>query len=257
MDEPNPRAVVGGNAPPSMIILAEPAIAELRTFLNDYPVVTNEDEARTAKAIYDRVAISLSEVEKERDGKVRPLNQQVDEINGDYHKFHNRNDKKPGLWDTLVKELKIRLSNFAKAEERKRIAAAEAARKAAEEAERKAREAEAAERKAQEEAAQGVCDTDFAQATEQADTAFADYERASRFAQRAERDTKVRLVGGIGNAISLRETETLHVADWKAAIEEMGLTDDIRDAILKSARAYRKAFRELPAGITATYERGL
>jgi hypothetical protein len=52
-------------------------------------------------------------------------------------------------------------------------------------------------------------------------------------------------------------TGTLTVTDWQAAITELGLTDLIRDAILTSARAYRKTFRELPEGIVATYDRSL
>jgi hypothetical protein len=57
--------------------------------------------------------------------------------------------------------------------------------------------------------------------------------------------------------MGLRDRETLTVTDWQAAITELGLTDLIRDAILTSARAYRKNFRELPEGIVATYDRSL
>ena len=135
----NPREVIGANHPPGAIDLAKSTLEELGKFLNDYPVVTNEDEARKAKLINDRVLLALKGVEDERDGKVRPLNNQVAAINAEYHRFHNTNEKKPGLWNTLVKELRIRLTNFARVEEQKRRAAAEAAKKAVEEAERKAR----------------------------------------------------------------------------------------------------------------------
>jgi hypothetical protein len=57
--------------------------------------------------------------------------------------------------------------------------------------------------------------------------------------------------------MGLRDRETLAVTDWQAAITEVGLTDTIRDAILASARSYRKAFRELPEGVIATYDRSL
>lgn len=257
MHTPNPRAIIGNNACPSLIDLAKPTITELGSFLNDYPVITNDDESRKAKEIFDRVTTTLKAIEDERDGKVRPLNDQVREINEGYHHVHNVNDKKPGIWDTLLRELRIRLSAFARAEELKRLAAAAAARAILEAAEAKARTAEAREREAAQDAAQGVCDVDFAGATEQADTAFSDFQRASRLAARAQRDTKVRIVGGANNAISLRNHEILTVTDWKAAIEEMGLTDDIRDAILKSARSYKRNFNELPAGITSTFDRSL
>lgn len=263
----NPRAVMGGNQPPSAIELTRPVIEALGTFLKDYPVITNETESREAKVVLDRTVIALQGVEKERDDKVRPLNEQVKDINTDYHKFHNTNDKKPGLWDTLVKELKIRLTAFAREEETKRQAKLAAARKLLEDAERKAREADAAAREAAATAAQGVCGEDFAGAAEQADTAFNAYEKAGRVVQRAEKDTKVRIVGGMNNALSLRNVETLSVTDWKAAIEAIGFNDDpdepfrlpkeLADMICKLARTYRNAFGELPPGIAATHDRRL
>src|SRR3984957_7419420 len=130
----NPRAVIGGNHPPSLIELAKPTISELDKFLSDYPVITNETESRAAKEIHDRVATTLKLIEDERDAKVRPLNEQVKEINADYHQFHNADPKakKPGLWDTLMRELRIRLTNFARKEEEARQAKLAAARKALE-----------------------------------------------------------------------------------------------------------------------------
>jgi hypothetical protein len=255
--DPNPRAVIGNNQPPGALELAKPIAAELGQFLNDYPVIANDAEARAAKAIGDRFLLALKSIEEERDSKVRPLNEQVAAINADYHRWFSTNDKKPGVWGTLLKELKVRLTAFARAEEAKRIAAAEAARKAKEEAERKAREAEAAEQAAAAEAAQGVCDTDFAGATERADAAFTEFQRASRFAARAERDTKVRIGGGFGRVSTLRDKEILTVTDWQAAIKEIGLTDRIAEAILTEARAFRNSMGELPSGISHTFERSL
>ncbi len=231
----NPRAAIGHNQPPGAIELAKPTIEELSRFLADHPVVSNEAEAREAKAILDRAVLALKGVEDERKAKVAPLNAELTAINGDYHRWHNANGK-PGTWDTLLKELRIRLTRFAQAEEARRRAAAEAARKAAEEAERKAREAEAREREAAADAAQGVCDVDIAAAAQEADEAFAQFQRA-------------------GRAATLRTAETLVIADVHAAIEDIGLTQDIADAVLKGARAYRRENGELPAGISATYEK--
>ncbi|HLK83133.1 MAG TPA: hypothetical protein VKT99_16790 [Xanthobacteraceae bacterium] len=250
----NPRAAIGHNQPPGAIELAKPTIEELSRFLADHPVVSNEAEAREAKAILDRAVLALKGVEDERKAKVAPLNAELTAINGDYHRWHNANGK-PGTWDTLLKELRIRLTRFAQAEEARRRAAAEAARKAAEEAERKAREAEAREREAAADAAQGVCDVDIAAAAQEADEAFAQFQRAGRAAARAERDAKVRIGGGFGKAATLRTAETLVIADVHAAIEDIGLTQDIADAVLKGARAYRRENGELPAGISATYEK--
>ena len=254
----NPRAVIGGNNPPPETALtrAAPAIEDLRAWLRGNPVIVCDDESRAAKAVADRVAAALAAVEAERDGKVRPLNEQVRAINGEYHAVHNTNAGKPGLWDKMFGELRRRMTTFARAEEDRRLKIAEAARLAAEESQRQALAAMAREREAIEDASVGV-ETDAAAAAESADTAFAQYRRADNAARRAERDTKVRIVGGAGNAVSLRNKETLAVTDWKAAIEEMGLTDGIADAILTAARSYRKALGELPAGITATFERAL
>jgi hypothetical protein len=253
--DPNPRAVIGNNQPPGALELAKPIAEELGKFLNEFPVIANEAESRAAKAIGDRFLLALKSMEEERDGKVRPLNERVAAINAEYHYWFNTNDKKPGLWGTLVKELRIRLTNFARAEEQKRIAAAEAARKIAEEAKRKAKDAETVEREAAAEAAQGVCDTDFAGATERADAAFAEFRRADWAAQQAERDTKVRIGGGFGKVATLRTAEVLAITDWAAAIEDIGLTQDIADAILKGARAYRKENGELPNGISRHEDR--
>jgi hypothetical protein len=145
----------------------------------------------------------------------------------------------------------------ARALEIERVRKAEEARKAAEEAERAAREAEQREREAVEDADQGICGVDLGAATQDADAAFAAFRKADHVAARAERDSHIRIAGGFGKAMGLRDRETLTVTDWQAAITELGLTDLIRDAILTSARAYRKNFRELPEGIVATYDRSL
>jgi hypothetical protein len=252
--DPNPREHIGANKPPGAIELATPIVEELGRFLNDFPVITNDDQARKAKAISDRVFLALKGVEEERDSKVRPVNQQVAEINAEYHRWFNTNDKKPGIWGTLLKELKVRLTAFARAEEAKRRAAAEAARKAKEEAERNAREAEAREREAAADAAQGVC-ADVAAATQEADQAFRDFQRADRTAQRAELDATVRIGGGFGRVSTLRTAEILIITDIHAAIEDVGVTQDIADAVLKAARAYRKENGELPNRISRQTER--
>jgi uncharacterized membrane-anchored protein len=76
---------------------------------------------------------SLEEMEAERDGLVRPLNEQVKAINDRYRLARTSLEK-------LADELKKRLSTYARALEIERVRKAEEARKAAEEAERAARE---------------------------------------------------------------------------------------------------------------------
>jgi hypothetical protein len=53
----------------------------------------------------------------------------------------------------------------------------------------------------------------------------------------------------------MRRTETLVLDDAAAAIAAIGVTDKIKDAILSSARDYRKLHGSLPAGVSAVTER--
>lgn len=247
---PENRFGIGGNNPPDMIELARGAMTAVGKFLADHPVIADEAEAKAAKLLKDRADDAVKDMEAERDSLVRPLNEKVAAINGRYRLVRDPLEK-------IIKELRSRLTKYTLAEEAKREAVAEAARKAAAEAERLAREAEECEREAALEAASGVLDVDIAAATITADQAFAEFERADRTAARADRDTKVRITGGFRHAVSLRTHEVLSVTDWRAAIEEMGLSDTIRDAVLTSARAYRKTFGELPDGITAENSRSV
>lgn len=254
----NPRAVIGGNNPPepTAIERAEPYREALRAFLNDFPVIANDEEAREGKSILDRFAAALKAIEEERKTKVAPLNEELKAINAEYHKWHSTSGK-PGVWDKLFAELKSRLGAYALAEERKRWEAEERARQEAAEAAEKARLAAEAEAEARAAAEAGVCDVDL-------DAAMADAHTTSQraltkmwAAQRAEAQTKVRITGGSGNAMSLRDHEILAVTDWRAAIEEIGLTEGIAAAIITAARGYRTMTDQLPAGIEARYERSL
>ena len=255
--QPQNRHGIGGNNPPSLIDLARETMTAVGKFLADHPVIEHEAEAKAAKFLKDRADDAVKDMEAERDALVRPLREQAEDINARYHPIHNANAKKPGSLDKVIAELRARLTKYTLAEEAKREAIAEAARKAAAEAERIAREAEEREREAAAEAAQGVCDVDFAAVTVEADAAFADFARADRTAARAEKATKVRITGGFRNAVTLKTHEVLSVTDWRAAIEEIGLTSGMQATILTDARAYRKLMGELPAGIAAAQERSI
>lgn len=253
----NPFAVMGGNNPPDAIELATPRIETLRQFLKDNPVISTEDEARAGHAALCDAASALKTIEIERKGKVEPLNDEVKAINGKYHKYHNADAKRPGLWDKLLSELKSRLAAYAREEERKRFEAEERVRREAEEAAEAARRAAEAEAEARDAIAAGVCDVDLAGAIEDAQSTSQTALKAMWKARRAEGNTKVRIAGGSGNAVSLKDHETLTVTDWQAAIEAIGLVDRIIAAILTEARAYRDAMGDLPPGITATHDRRL
>ena len=245
------------NNPPTPIEFASATIGELSTWMADHPVIQSEEDAREAKLLIDRAKAALEAVETERDGKVRPLNEQVKAINGEYKALHNTDAKSPGTFDKVLGELKQRLGAFLLAEEARRAREAEDARRKLEEAERVAREAEAREAEALANAAAGEIGVDVAAVTQEADTAFKDYERQSRFAERAERDTKVKIGGGFGNAASLRTKETLILEDAKACLKAVGVTEKVREALLSAARDYRKLKGELPKGVRAETERAL
>lgn len=250
-------ALVGHNHPPGPIDLAEITINAMSDFMKANPVIANEDIAREAKLLCDRATAALDEIEAERDKLVRPLNDSVANINIKYKALHNTDKKKPGTYDRVFIELKSRVAAFLIAEEEKRQKAAEAAAAIAAEAERIAREAEEKEREALSDAGVGELDVDVVALTKQADTSFAEFEKASRFADRAERDTKVKLGGGFGKAASLRTVETLHLDSYGLALKAIGPNEKIRDAILSAARDYRKEHGKLPEGVRATTERKL
>lgn len=249
--------MLGHNNPPTdAITLAADPMEAVRQFLKNIPVIATEDEIRDAKAAHDAAVAALKTVEAERKTKVAPLNAELKAINEEYHKWHSTSGK-PGIWDRQVADLKSRMTKYAREEERKRHKAEEAARQAAVDAAEKARALADAEEQARDMAASGVCDVDLAGAIKASHEAGQEAIRADWTARRAEGETKVRIVGGSGKALSLKDREILTVTDWKAAIEAIGLVDRIAATIIAEARAYREAMGDLPPGVTADFERGL
>lgn len=243
----NPRAKMGNNNPPSKIDDARAAYKSLSEFLARVPAITDESTVAEAKLLDDRAQSTLKELEADRKKLADPLYAEWTAINARYKPARESLEK-------LAKELLARMMAYAKAEKAKREAEAAAAAKAAAEAERIAKEAEAAEREAIDNAKQGEF-TDVGAATEKADQAFAEFETASRFAKRAEKDTTVRIGGGFGRARTLKTAKVLVVTDAAKAIEAIGLTDKIKEAILSGARDYRKTHDgALPAGVSEIEE---
>jgi hypothetical protein len=232
-------------------------MGDLSAWMAEHPSIETEDDAREAKKLLDRAKSCAGDVEAERDKIVRPLNEQISEVNARYKAVHNTDSKRPGILDKVVAELKARLGAFIKAEEDRRIAEAEAKRREAEEAERVAREAEAKEREAIENAKAGELGVDVSQVVVEADEKFSEFEHAAREAARAERAAHVKIGGGWGRSASLRTVETLVLDDPFFAIEDMGVSQSIEDAILSAARDYRKKHGKLPAGVSATTDRKL
>lgn len=241
-------AVVGHNQPPSPLDLARDETVALSQFLADHPVIENEDQARNAKSFVDRTRATLGSLETERDGKVRPLNDQVSQINTAYKAV-------TGPLSRVLNELRGRLTVFARAEEARREAIAAEARRKAELAEMEARVAEQREQDLKANATLGEV-VNVGQAIVEADQKFSAFEQADRAATRAERDAHVRIGGGFsGRALSMRTQEILILDDAHQAITAIGVTEKIREAILSAARDYRKASGILPSGVSAVTER--
>jgi hypothetical protein len=243
-------AEIGDNQPPSQIAFVEETAKALSAWMADHPVVQTGEEAGEGKLLHDRAKAALQDLEAERKATGGPFLDRIREINESY--------KQPKtLLEGVSNELIGRLQAYAKAEERKRQAIAEAARKAAAEAERLAKEAQERQREAVDDASTGIFETDIAKTVAETAATTAAAERAARTAQRAEKDTKVKIGGGFRKALSLRTTESLVVTDACAAVGVVGATTAIQEAILTAAREYRRRFGELPDGVEAIEERGL
>lgn len=240
---------IGHNQPPSMVDTAGETTRGLSDWLAEHPSIT-EESAREAKTWIDRSVLGLQDLDAERTGLVRPLNDQVKEINGRYRAPRE-------LLEAVTNELRSRLDKFILAEEAKRRALAAEAARLAQLAEAAARAAELAEQDALAEADSGVLGVDTAGAIDGANQAFSDYERAVRQAQLAKREEKVKIGGGFRRATAARDTEVLTIEDAPTLLMVLGVTEDIEAAFLKSARAYKRYHGKYPKGIIVTTIRGI
>lgn len=214
----------------------------LAKWLADHPVIQSEEEAREAKIVYDRGYNAKADLEAVKEKEVTPLHTAWQNGLAKYR-------QPVASITTAVKSVWDRMQDWLKKEQDRKIDEAEAARKAAFVAEMAARQVEAAEREAKENASQGEVGVDVVAATAQADSAFADYKHADRDAARAMQATEVRVSGGIGRAIGIRREKVLILDDGAKALAALGVTEDIRTAILKSARAYKKLNNKWPDGV--------
>lgn len=232
-------ASIGHNRAPTAIDMAAEAVRDLASFANDNPALASMEDKPAFDAMVKRGKEAAKELETERTARVKPLNEEVKEINGAYKAAATPLEAAIAAVERPVKAFLI-------AEEARRKREAEESRQRVLEAERIAREAEAKERAALEDAAAGVAETNVVEATIQADQSFDDFQRASRFAARAERDSKVK---------GLRTVEVLTITDHVAAVLAMTDDTDLSEAIKTAARRYRKTWGDLPPGITSTQER--
>ena len=222
----------------------------LSAFLRDTPAIEDGEQAREANEFAGRTERTIKDLEATRRGQVDPLNEQVSVINASFRAI--RDPLKRAL-----DELRTRLTSYVNKVEAKRQAEADRLAREAAEAEAAARKAEAAEAEAVANAAVGEV-VDVGAAMEAADIAFNEYSEAQRAALIAQRDVTVRLRSVLGGkARTLRTSEVLHVTDAVAALAELGVTEAITEAILTSARAYRKLHGRLPGGVVAEKVRSM
>lgn len=238
------------NRPPEAIDHARDALSELSAWLRDNPVIEGQAQLKAGTALKERTLVALNEARAERETKTKPWREKLNAIFAAYELVKDK-----GTLERAYSELRKRLTNFANEVEARRIAEANRLRHEAEERARIAREAELAEQDAIACADVGEC-TDVAGAIEQADSTFSAFQRADRQAAIAEKNVPLR-TGSVlgGRSISMRTTEKLVIENVELAISVIGLTEKITEAILSSARDFRKERNELPPGITATFER--
>ncbi len=238
-----------GHNKPSPAELASEVMERLGVFLKDHPVIETHEEAVAAAKLAELSRKHLDDLEDERKERGRPLRDQLASINAEYEPVKTARE--------VLEILSQRLTAFARAEEARRRAEADRLAREAEEAVRRVSEAIRARAEASDDASQGEVGVDLVSAVATEGTALRDAARIAREAARAERSIPVRLPTGFGRAKSLRSTEVLTVTDPVAAINEIGLTPDISEAILSGARAYRKLKNRLPAGIATATERSI
>jgi hypothetical protein len=249
---------IGGNNPPDMTVTAGEVANDLSAWMAEHPIVANEAEAREAKVFIDRAKLGIKDLEDERTNRVRPLNEEVKKING-YYKGPKE------ILESCLSALEAKVRGFLAETERKRVVAAREAARIAEDAERVARDADAAVQDAIGSVDSGELGVDVKAAVVGAQRAYDEYGRAARAAALAERETKVKIGGGFTRALGLREKETLQVTDWYSAIVSMygedtggpNVSENLREAIIKDARGYRKLYDKLPDGISSQKERTL
>lgn len=238
------------NKPPTPIEMAREAYKALLGWLGEHPAIATRPEAAEAKLQLDRVTSTVKDLASAQNDEAKPLYDQWKAARAKY-------DPAIVNLEKLTNELKRRIKDFLDREEQARLAEAAEARREAEEAERRLNEAQAHLEDARERAAEGEY-VDVAEAMVEADIAVTVAKQANNGAAVAERDAdNVRLGGGFQRAVSVRTRMVPVVEDWALAIDAMGLTDKIRDAILSSARAFLKTNGCWPTGISEIEERSL
>lgn len=234
---------LGHNNPPSLIEFSAETATALSDWLKEYPIIETEEQVRDGKVLYDRASDCLKDMETERKTRGKPLQEQIDLINGEYRSPRT-------ILEKIRQELSGRLNEWRRNEEEKRRREAEEARKRLEKAERLAREAEAREREAIEDAAAGA-ESDIASVTRDADAKFTAFQVAQREVARTDAATDVKITGGFRRALgaSRFEKKELVVTNPDKALAAMGWSERLLEALKSDARLFKREHGIYPDGI--------
>lgn len=235
------------NNPPDMAVTAGDVSRDISGWMAENPVIETEEQSKAAKLLLDRGKLCIADLEDERKAKNQPFEAKIAENND-----HYRSPRE--ILRRVTDEISERLRAFLRTEERRRTEAAAEARRIAEEAQRKAREAVAAHEAAVGSARVGELGVDIEAHVVETNDAIRNAQVATRAAARAEKETNVKVSGGLTRALGLRTKEELVLVNASAALSVLGITDGIKSEILKAARAYRKLSGHLPEGVVSHTE---
>ncbi len=238
------------------IAFAEQALPFLSAFIADNPVFQNAEDLQRGGVWIESARKTLAALEDERKPKVEPLNAALAIINEPYRRVRQEIEgtkQAKGLLEILVD----RWNAGEKAERKRREAIAEAARLEAEEAARVAQELIDRANDAIAGAEVGEC-ADAGTAVIEAKAAIRDANILDRTANRAEKETHVRVASQLGGrALAPRSEWVLTIDDPGQLITAMGLSERTADSLRTDARAFFKATGEWPEGLTATKDRSI
>lgn len=203
---------IGHNNPPPEIA---GDVEKLETAARKVPAVLDAETVKQAKGLVETEVSLRKRLDAERTERVRPYLDAQREINGTYQGLIERGK-------TAIAEVKRRIEAYIKAEEEERRRVAEMA----------AREAEEAEQRA----------VDAADPFDVFDEAR-EAQRAAVIARDAQdvADTKVRIRGGSGRALSTRTVYEVIVTDPRALVHHFADHPDVIAAATAVAKARARA----------------
>jgi hypothetical protein len=277
-EDQNPREVIGNNNPPepvadeaavksyaTMLMVTTPAITSaldalplLRAFIAENPVFQNAEELQKGGTWIESARRTLAALEDERKPKVQPLNVAAEIINKPYRDIRQEIEgtkETKGLLEILVDRWNV---GEAAEHQRREDAAAEATRIA----EAAAAAAQALIDQANDGIARaevGECDVDVGGMVIDAKASIHDANVLNRTAQRAIKNTRVRVASKLGGrALGPRERRVIVIDDPCAAIKAMGgLSEEATKALQSMAAAFEDAYGTLPAGTREDFVRSI